>query len=67
MRAPIHVHVLPFHRQRRQQPITQEVLRQSKRPHHISIMDRLVILPIDALICVNYRPQPKATRIWHKL
>jgi hypothetical protein len=30
-------------------------------------MDRLVNLPIDAPISVIYRPQPKATRIWHKL
>jgi hypothetical protein len=51
----------------RQHPITKEVLRQSKRPRHDSIMDRLVILPIDARTRVNYRPQPKATRIWHEL
>jgi hypothetical protein len=67
MCAPIHVHVLPFHHQQRQHPITKEVLRQSKRPRHDSIMDRLVILPIDARTRVNYRPQPKATRIWHEL
>jgi hypothetical protein len=67
MCAPIRVHVLPFHHQQRQHPITKEVLRQSKRPRHVSIMDRLVILSIDALTCVNYRPQPKATRIWHEL
>jgi hypothetical protein len=67
MRAPIYVHVLLFHRQQRQQPITKEVLRQSKWPRHISIMDRLVVLPIDAPTCVSYRPQPKATRIWHEL
>jgi hypothetical protein len=30
-------------------------------------MDRLVILPIDAPTCVNYRSQPKATRIWREL
>jgi hypothetical protein len=67
MCAPIHVHVLPFHRQQRQHPVTEKVLRQSKRPRHVSIMGRLVILPIDASTCVNYRPQPKATRIWHEL
>jgi hypothetical protein len=67
MHGPIHVHVLLFHHQQRQHPITKEVLRQSKRPRHVSIMDRLIILPIDALTCVNYRPQPKATRIWHEL
>jgi hypothetical protein len=48
-------------------PITKEVIRQLKRPHHISIVDRLVILPIDALTSVNYRPQPKTTRLWHEL
>jgi hypothetical protein len=67
MRAPIHVHVLLFHHQPRQHPITKEVLHQPMRPHHVSIMDRLVILPIDAPTCVNYRPQPEATRIWHEL
>jgi hypothetical protein len=67
MCAPIHVHVLPFHRQQRHHPIVKEVLRQSKQPRHDSIMDRMVILSIDALTCVNYRPQPKATRIWHEL
>jgi hypothetical protein len=48
MHAPIHVHVLLFHHQQRQHPITKEVLRQSQRPRRDSIMDRLVILPIDA-------------------
>jgi hypothetical protein len=67
MRDPIHVHVLPFHHQQRQHPIIKEVLRQSKRPHCVSIMDRLIILPIDSVTYVNYRPQPKATRIWHEL
>jgi hypothetical protein len=67
MLAPIHVHVLPFHRQQRQHPITKEVLHQSKQPHHVSIMDRLVILPINAPTCVNYRPKPKKTRIWYEL
>jgi hypothetical protein len=56
MRAPIHIHILLFHHQQRQHPITKEVLRQSKRPRHVSIMDMLVILPIDAPTCVNYRP-----------
>jgi hypothetical protein len=48
-------------------PLTKEVLRQLKRPHHVSIMDKLVILPTDALISVDYRPQPKATKMWHEL
>jgi hypothetical protein len=67
MCCPIHVHVLLFHRQQRQHPITKEALRQSKQPRHVLIMDRLVILPIDAPTCINYQPQPKATRIWHEL
>jgi hypothetical protein len=67
MCAPIHVHVLPFHHQQRHHPIIKEVLHQSKRPCHDSIMDMLVILPIDAPTYVNYRPQPKATRIWREL
>jgi hypothetical protein len=67
LRAPIHVHVLLFHCQRSQHPITREVLRQSKQSRHVSIMDRLVILPINAPTCVNYRLQPKATKIWHEL
>jgi hypothetical protein len=65
--APIHVHVLLFHFQQRQHPIIKEVLRQSKRPRHVSIRDRLVILTIDAPTCVDYRPQPKTTRTWHEL
>jgi hypothetical protein len=65
--APIHVHVLLLHLQQRQHPIMKEVLCQSKRPRHVLIMDRLVILPSGAPTSVSYRPQPKATRMWHKL
>jgi hypothetical protein len=61
--APIYDHVLLFHHQQRH-PITKEVLRQSKRPRHVLIMDMLVILPINALTSVNYRPQPKATTMF---
>jgi hypothetical protein len=64
--TPIHIHVLLFHHQQRY-PITKEILHQLKRPCHVLIMDRLVILLIDALTCVNYRPQPKETRMWHEL
>jgi hypothetical protein len=38
---------------KRKHPITKEVLRQLKRPRCFSIVDRLVILPIDALIDVS--------------
>jgi hypothetical protein len=43
------------------------VLHQSKQPRHVLIMDMLFILPINASTSVNYRPQPKATRMWHEL
>jgi hypothetical protein len=33
---------------KRQHPITKEDLRQLKQPQHVSIVDRLVIMPIDA-------------------
>jgi hypothetical protein len=63
--APIHVHL--FYHQQRHHPFTKEVLRQLKQPRHVSIMDNLVILPSDNSTYVNYRPQPKATRMWHEL
>jgi hypothetical protein len=65
--VPIHIHILLFHHQQMQHPITKEVLHQSKRPRHVSIMDRLVNLPIDAPTSVSYRPQPKGTKMWHEL
>jgi hypothetical protein len=67
LHAAIHVHVLLFHRQQRQHLTTKEVLHQLKRPWHDSIMDRLIILPIDAPTSISYWPQPKATRMWYKL
>jgi hypothetical protein len=39
-----------------QHPITKKVLRQLKQPRCVSIMDRLVILPIDAQIHVSVPP-----------
>jgi hypothetical protein len=38
---------------KRQYPITKKVLRQLKQSQHMSIMDRLVILPIDAPLDVS--------------
>jgi hypothetical protein len=52
--AQIHVHVVLFLYQQSQHPVSRDVLRQSKQSHHVLIMDKLVILPIDALTCVNY-------------
>jgi hypothetical protein len=51
--APIRIHALLFHNQQRH-PITKEVLRQSKQPRHVLIMDSLVILQINAPTSVNY-------------
>jgi hypothetical protein len=65
--ALIHDHVLLFHRQHRQHQITKEVLHQLKQPRYLSMVDKLVMLPINAPTRVNYRPQPKATRMWHEL
>jgi hypothetical protein len=38
---------------KRQHPITKKILRQLKQPQRVSIVDRLVILPIDAPIHIS--------------
>jgi hypothetical protein len=65
--APIHVHVLLFHCQQSQHLVSGNILCPSKRSCHVLIMDKLVILPIDASTCVSYQAQPKATRMCHEL
>jgi hypothetical protein len=64
--APIHVHVLLFHCQQSQHLVSGNILCPSKRSCHVLIMDKLVILPIDASACVSWhelRPTRSATTV----
>jgi hypothetical protein len=52
----------------RQHPITKKVLRSLKQPQHVSIGDRLVILPIDApidisVLLLHLTPTPSTTLV----
>jgi hypothetical protein len=49
----------------KQYPITRKVLRQLKQRQRVSIVNRLVILPIDALLDVSVPPpQPTNFKCW---